>query len=80
MRNGNLLKSRVSEIHVKRICVNQGVGVVSSLLALFTTRMASQMKTKMIEGYQFNYYFAVHNLMSEDALISRNTSYQNTLK
>ena len=27
MRNGNLLKSRVSEIHVKRIRVNQGVGV-----------------------------------------------------
>ena len=27
MRNGNLLKSRVSEICVKRIRVNQGVGV-----------------------------------------------------
>ena len=27
MRNGNLLKSRVSEIRVKRIRVNQGVGV-----------------------------------------------------
>ena len=28
VRNGNLLKSRVSEIRVKRICVNQGVGVL----------------------------------------------------
>ena len=28
VRNGNLLKSRVSEIRVKRIRVNQGVGVV----------------------------------------------------
>ena len=28
MRNGNLLKSRVSEIRVKRIRVNQGVGVL----------------------------------------------------
>ena len=28
MRNGNLLKSRVSEICVKRIRVNQGVGVL----------------------------------------------------
>ena len=28
MRNGNLLKSRVCEIQVKRICFNQGVGVV----------------------------------------------------
>ena len=27
MRNGNLLKSRVSEIRVKQIRVNQGVGV-----------------------------------------------------
>ena len=27
MRNGILLKSRVSEICIKRICVNQGVGV-----------------------------------------------------
>ena len=27
VRNGNLLKSRVSEICVKRICVNHGVGV-----------------------------------------------------
>ena len=27
MRNGNLLKSRISEIHVKRIRGNQGVGV-----------------------------------------------------
>ena len=27
MRNGNLLKSRVSEIWVKRIRVNQGIGV-----------------------------------------------------
>ena len=27
MRNGNLLKSRVSEICIKRICLNQGVGV-----------------------------------------------------
>ena len=29
MRNGNLLKSRVSEIRVKRIRVNQGVGVIT---------------------------------------------------
>ena len=27
-RNGNLLKIRVSEIRVKRICVNQGVGIL----------------------------------------------------
>ena len=27
MRNGNVLKSRVSEICIKRIHVNQGVGV-----------------------------------------------------
>ena len=27
MRNGNFLKMRVSEIRVKRICVNQGLGV-----------------------------------------------------
>ena len=27
MKNGNLLKSRVSEIHVKQIRINQGVGV-----------------------------------------------------
>ena len=30
MRNGNLLKSRVSEIHVKQVWVNQGVGVCNS--------------------------------------------------
>ena len=29
MRNGNLLKSRVSEIWIKQIRVNQGVGVLS---------------------------------------------------
>ena len=29
MRNGNLLKNRVSKIRVKRIRVNQGVGVLS---------------------------------------------------
>ena len=29
VRNGNLLKSRVSEICVKRIRVNQGVGVLA---------------------------------------------------
>ena len=28
VRNGNLLKSRVSEFRVKRIRVNQGVGVI----------------------------------------------------
>ena len=31
VRNGNLLKSRVSEIRVKRIRINQGVGVLSLL-------------------------------------------------
>ena len=30
MRNGNFLKIRVSEIRVKRIRVNQGIGVVSA--------------------------------------------------
>ena len=30
MRNGNLLKSRVSEICVKQIRLNQGVGVCSN--------------------------------------------------
>ena len=29
MRHGNLLKSRVSEIRVKQIRVNQGVGVLT---------------------------------------------------
>ena len=32
VRNGNLLKSHVSKIHVKRICVNQGVGVILKIL------------------------------------------------
>ena len=34
MRNGNLLKSQVSEICVKRICVNQGVGVSSICMSV----------------------------------------------
>ena len=32
MRNGNLLKSRVSEVCVKRIRVKQGVGVLYHLV------------------------------------------------
>jgi hypothetical protein len=31
MRNGNVLKSRVSEIHVKQDLVDQGIGVVLTL-------------------------------------------------
>ena len=31
MSNRNLLKSRVSEIRVKRIRVNQGVGVIATV-------------------------------------------------
>ena len=30
VRNGNLLKSCVSEIHVKQIRINQGIGVVGN--------------------------------------------------
>ena len=36
MRNGNLLKSRVSEICVKRICVNQGVGALENQFMAFS--------------------------------------------
>ena len=35
MRNGNLLKSRVSEICVNQIFDNQGVGVVSTAFIFF---------------------------------------------
>ena len=31
MRNGNLLKMHVSEIRVKRILVNQGLGVLNNV-------------------------------------------------
>ena len=31
MRNGNVLKMRVSEIRVKQIRVNQGIGVVQGV-------------------------------------------------
>ena len=65
MRNGNLLKSRVSEIRVKRIRVNQGVGVVyflvysytdlvSLLLALIANRMIAQMATHMIKRHHWS--------------------------
>ena len=35
VRNGNLLKSRVSEIHVNRISINRGVGVYCQLGGFF---------------------------------------------
>ena len=35
MRNENLLKSRVSEIRVKQIRINQGVGVHNFCLTVF---------------------------------------------
>ena len=46
MRNGNRLKSRVSEIHVKQIHVNQGLGIPTILVnkqffGNFTFKMAS---------------------------------------
>ena len=33
MRNGNVLKNRVSEIHVKRTRINQEVGVLSKVIS-----------------------------------------------
>ena len=38
MRNGNFLKMRVSEIRVKRIRVNQGLGVEVNCQLLFTSK------------------------------------------
>ena len=46
MRNGNVLKMRVSEIRVKQICVNQGLGV---LLRVFFQCFDEQTKKKLIE-------------------------------
>ena len=45
MSNGNLLKSRVSEIRVKRIRVNQGVGVRPTLLAALLSPHRKQRKS-----------------------------------
>ena len=42
VRNGNLLKSPVSEIHVKRIRINQGVGVYILSYCLHTFKMFIQ--------------------------------------
>ena len=38
MRNGNLLRCRVSEIRVKRIRVNQGDGVFSEFITILRFR------------------------------------------
>ena len=38
MRNGNLLKIRVSEIRIKRIRVNQGVGVLKFAIELLVNQ------------------------------------------
>ena len=56
--NGNLLKSRVSEICVKRIRVNQGVGVMSQLYAPhFPTFFANNLfgMTLQENGIQSNF-------------------------
>ena len=41
MKNGNFLKMRVNEIRVKRIPVNQGLGVVAISKNAMTEKMAS---------------------------------------
>ena len=45
MRNGNLLKSRVSEIRVKRIHVHQGVGVLLAEFQTFDSFLNKTLKT-----------------------------------
>ena len=69
--NGNLLKSRDSEICVKRIRVNQGVGVVqilvlsqfdlvSLLLVLEATEPVSEPVTQMAVELINNHLISVH--------------------
>ena len=52
MRNGNLLKSRVNEICVKRIHVNQGVGVCPFLVNFFPS--LNNMKNTNNENFTFS--------------------------
>ena len=53
-RMGFLLKSRVSEIHVKRIRVNQGVGVYLPILILFRHYMA--MRWLLLSSWQLSIF------------------------
>ena len=52
MRNGNLLKSRVSELHLKRIYVNQGVGVVKQDFKMLTQLKCGFCKKLLL--YEYN--------------------------
>ena len=45
MRNGNVLKMRVSEIRVKRIRVNQELGVFSKISQIFDDFYSTEHKT-----------------------------------
>ena len=61
MMVGNLLKSHVSEIHVKRICVNQRVGVL--YLTNWTIKQQSQLhlmkNSATSRNFCINYWFLV---------------------
>ena len=62
VRNGNLLKTRVSEIRVNQIRVNQGLGVCS---IDFETKLKID-TSKILNGF-VPYYLAIH-LSSENVL------------
>ena len=51
MRNGNLLKSRVSEICVKRIRVNQGLGVDETNLSLQGEQSPEFQRVSVSQGH-----------------------------
>ena len=57
MRNGNFLKMRVSEIRVKQICVNQGLGVLcSNLLVRLCFNEKFECVEKKIDKKNFSQY------------------------
>ena len=60
MLNGNLLKSRVSKIHVNQIRVNQRFGVLSWVCCLWMA-WPKQTLWDLKESNQFFRYIAVHN-------------------
>ena len=52
MRNGNFLKMRFCEIHVKRILVNQGLGIFFCSPDFSTTNSATMNLSTIIYGLE----------------------------
>ena len=62
MRNGNILKSRVSEICVEIIHVYQGVGVYSQLIQLILSRFWVQLYCESLSRLQARSYVSRHQI------------------